>query len=90
MIKFDKSLLKTVLFALGVVTFVIATYQTVLQNDLVGNYWIYMISLSCWLPLQYWRRQEARRAKEIEVAKQVAELNKPSKTGKANPKKKRR
>jgi amino acid permease len=88
--KFDKSLLKTVLFAFGVVTFVIATYQTVLQNDLVGNYWIYMISLSCWLPLQYWRRQEARRAKEIEVAKQVAELNKPGKTGKANPKKKRR
>jgi len=43
---------------------VIATYQTVLQNDLVGNYWIYMISLGCWLPLQYWRRQEARRARK--------------------------
>jgi amino acid permease len=75
--KFDKSLLKTVLFALGVVSFVIATYQTVLQNDLVGNYWIYMVSLSCWLPLQYWRRQEARQAKEAEVARQVAEMNKP-------------
>ena len=85
--KFDKSLLKTVLFSLGVVTFVIATYQTVLQNDLVGNYWIYMISLACWLPLQYWRRQEARRAKEIEVAKQVATLNRPA--GKKNSKKKR-
>ena len=80
--KFDKSLLKTILFALGVVTFVIATYQTVLQNDLVGNYWIYMISLACWLPLQYWRRQEARAAKEAEVARQVAALNKPSKAGK--------
>jgi amino acid permease len=80
--KFDKSLLKTVLFSLGVVAFVIATYQTVLQNDLVGNYWIYMISLSCWLPLQYWRRQEARRAKEIEVNRQVAELNRPTKAGK--------
>ncbi|MFD1870892.1 hypothetical protein [Hymenobacter bucti] len=86
--KFDKSLLKTVFFAFGVVTFVIATYQTVLQNDLVGNYWIYMISLGCWLPLQYWRRQEARRAKEIEVAKQVAALNKPT-AGKKSPKKKR-
>jgi hypothetical protein len=85
--KFDKSLLKTVLFSLGVVTFVIATYQTVLQNDLVGNYWIYMVSLACWLPLQYWRRQEARQAKEIEVAKQVAALNKPAKSG---AKKKRR
>lgn len=80
--KFDKSLLKTILFALGVVSFVIATYQTVLQNDLMRNYWIYMVSLICWLPLQYWRRQEARRAKEIEVAKQVAELNRPTKAGK--------
>jgi amino acid permease len=80
--KFDKSLLKTVLFALGVVSFVIATYQTVLQNDLMRNYWIYMVSLICWLPLQYWRRQEARRVKEIEVAKQVAELNKPAKQSK--------
>jgi amino acid permease len=88
--KFDKSLLKTVLFAFGVVTFVIATYQTVLQNDLVGNYWIYMISLSCWLPLQYWRRQEARQAKEAEVARQVAEMNKPAKPAKAGNKKKRR
>jgi amino acid permease len=75
--KFDKPLLKTVLFSLGVVTFVIATYQTVLQNDLVRNYWIYMVSLACWLPLQYWRRQEARQAKEAEVARQVAEMNKP-------------
>jgi hypothetical protein len=87
--KFDKSLLKTVLFAFGVVTFVIATYQTVLQNDLVGNYWIYMISLSCWLPLQYWRRQEARQAKEAEVARQVAELNKPAKAPKNGKKRKR-
>jgi amino acid permease len=87
--KFDKSLLKTVLFAFGVVTFVIATYQTVLQNDLVGNYWIYMISLSCWLPLQYWRRQEARQAKEIEVAKQVAALNKPAKPANKSKKRKR-
>jgi amino acid permease len=88
--KFDKSLLKTVLFSFGVVTFVIATYQTVLQNDLVRNYWIYMISLACWLPLQYWRRQEARQAKEIEVARQVAEMNKPAKSAKASAKKKRR
>lgn len=87
--KFDKSLLKTVLFAFGVVTFVIGTYQTVLQNDLVGNYWLYMVSLSCWLPLQYWRRQEARQAKEAEVARQVAELNKLAKPAKGTKKKRR-
>ena len=79
--KFDKSLLRTVLFSLGVVSFVIGVYQTVLQSDqpdsLGRNYWIFMISLVCWLPLNYWRQQDARRAKEAEVARQVAALNKP-------------
>ncbi|MVN76256.1 hypothetical protein GO988_07960 [Hymenobacter sp. HMF4947] len=77
--KFDKSLLRTVLFALGVVAFVIGAYQSVVQNDLGRNYWIFMISLACWLPLNYWRQQDARLAKEAEVAKQVAALNKPAK-----------
>ena len=88
--KFDKSLLRTVLFSLGVVSFVIATYQTLVQNDLLRNYWIYMISLCCWLPLQYWRRKEAREAKEAEVARQVATLNKPTRPGQPGQKKKRR
>lgn len=73
--KFDKSLARTVLVALGVVFFVIGTYQTILQHDLTGNYWIFMVSLACWLPLNYWRQQDARRAKEAEVAQKVAELN---------------
>ncbi len=80
--KFDKSLLRTVLFAFGVVAFVIGVYQTILEKDLGRNYWIFMISLACWLPLNYWRQQEARRVKEIEVAKQVAELNKPARKNK--------
>jgi hypothetical protein len=80
--KFDKSLARTVLFALGVVSFVIGVYQTILQGDLGRNYWIFMISLACWLPLNYWRQQEARRAKEAEVAQQVADLNKPAKKNK--------
>ncbi|GAB3635190.1 hypothetical protein GCM10027422_07800 [Hymenobacter arcticus] len=80
--KFDKSLARTVMFALGVVSFVIGVYQTILQGDLGGNYWIFMISLACWLPLNYWRQQEARRAKEAEVAQQVADLNKPAKKNK--------
>jgi hypothetical protein len=80
--KFDKSLLRTVLFSLGVVSFVIGVYQVVLQNDLGRNYWIFMISLSCWLPLNYWRQKEARAAKEAEVLKQVAAMNKPTKKNK--------
>ena len=85
--KFDKSLLRTVLFALGVVSFVIGVYQTILQNDVGRNYWIFMISLACWLPLNYWRQKEARAAKEIEVAKKVAEMNRPAAK---NPKNKKR
>ena len=76
--KFDKSLLRTVLVAFGVVSFVIGVYQTILQHDLGRNYWIFMVSLVCWLPLNYWRQQDARRAKEVEVARQVAELNRPT------------
>ena len=80
--KVDKSLVRTVLVAFGVVSFVIGVYQTILQKDLGGNYWIFMISLACWLPLNYWRLQDARRAKEAEVARQVEALNKPAKGAK--------
>ena len=76
--KFDKSLLRTVLFALGVVSFVIGVYQTIVEQSLQRNYEIFMVSVLCWLPLNYWRQQDARAAKEAEVAKQVAALNKPT------------
>ena len=56
--KFDKSLLRTVLFSVGVVAMVIGIYQTLLFNDLMRNYWIFMVSMFCWLPLLYWRQQE--------------------------------
>ena len=39
--KLDKSLLRTVLFALGVVAFIIGVYQTLYYNDLGRNYWIF-------------------------------------------------
>ena len=72
---FDKSLLRTVLFSLGVVSFVIGVYQTVLLNNLTDNYWIFMISMFCWLPLLYLRQQERLAEKVAEQqaksAKQV-------------------
>jgi Flp pilus assembly protein TadB len=83
--KLDKSLARTLLISFGVVSFVIGVYQTILQKDLGGNYWIFMISLACWLPLNYWRLQEARRAKELEVAQQVAALNRTTKQKKKAP-----
>ncbi|MBD2769185.1 hypothetical protein IC235_14935 [Hymenobacter sp. BT664] len=69
--KFDKSLLRTVLFAVGVVAFIIGVYQTILFNDLAANYSIFMVSTLCWMPLLYWRQQERVAAK---VAEQKAKL----------------
>ena len=68
---FDKSLLRTVLFAVGVSALVIGIYQTLLFNDLGRNYWIFMVSMVCWMPLLYWRQQERVAAK---VAEQEAKL----------------
>ncbi|HEX8504392.1 MAG TPA: hypothetical protein VF630_03410 [Hymenobacter sp.] len=70
---FDKSLLRTVLFAVGVVALVIGIYQTILFNDLNRNYWIFMVSMLCWMPLLYWRQQERVDAK---IAEQKAKLAK--------------
>ena len=83
--KFDKSLLRTVLFAVGVVALVIGIYQTILFNDLSRNYWLFMVAMTCWMPLLYWRQQERLAAN---VAEQQAKLAKqakaktPAKSGK--------
>jgi NADH:ubiquinone oxidoreductase subunit 5 (subunit L)/multisubunit Na+/H+ antiporter MnhA subunit len=61
--KFDLSLLKTILFSFGVVSFVIGVYQTLVSGNLMANYWIFMVSMCCWLPLRYWRQKEAAAAK---------------------------
>ncbi|MCC2545761.1 hypothetical protein LJY25_04830 [Hymenobacter sp. BT175] len=55
---FDKSLLRTVLFAVALVTLVIGVYQTVLLNDLPGNYWLFMISFGCVLGFKYLGREK--------------------------------
>lgn len=83
--KFDKDLLRTVLFAVGVVSMVIGIYQTILFNDLMRNYWIFMVAMACWMPLLYWRQQERLAAKiaeqEAKLAKQQPARN-PTKAGK--------
>ena len=75
--KFDKDLLRTVLFAVGVVAMVIGIYQTLLFNDLLRNYWIFMVAMACWMPLLYWRQQERLEAK---IAEQKAKLAQQSRT----------
>ena len=69
--KFDKDLLRTVLFSVGVVAMVIGIYQTIYYNDLPRNYGVFMVSMLCWMPLLYWRQQERVAAK---IAEQEAKL----------------
>ena len=85
---FDRSLLRTVLFAVGVVALVIGIYQTLLFNSLAANYWIFMVSMLCWMPLLYWRQQERVAAK---IAEQEAKLaqQKRAKTPAKSTKKRR-
>ncbi|HEX8330407.1 MAG TPA: hypothetical protein VF629_22945 [Hymenobacter sp.] len=83
--KFDKSLLRTVLFAVGVVALVIGIYQTILFNDLSRNYWLFMVAMTCWMPLLYWRQQERLEAKIAEEQARLAKQAKaktPAKSGK--------
>ena len=83
--KFDKSLLRTVLFAVGVVALVIGIYQTILFNDLSRNYWLFMVAMTCWMPLLYWRQQERLEAKIAEEQARLAKQAKaktPAKLGK--------
>lgn len=85
---FDKALLRTVLFAVGVVALVIGIYQTILFNDLAANYWIFMVSMGCWMPLLYWRQQERAAAQLAEQAAKLAKQAPPRPA--AKPPKKRR
>ncbi|MBF9223514.1 hypothetical protein [Hymenobacter ruricola] len=83
--KFDKSLLRTVLFAVGVVALVIGVYQTIFYNDLARNYWLFMVSMVCWMPLLYWRQQERLAAKIAEQEAKLARQNRaktPAKSAK--------
>jgi len=52
-LQFDKALARTVLFAVAVVFFIVAVYQTIVQNDLGRNYWLYMISFGCIMWFRY-------------------------------------
>ena len=77
--KFDKSLLRTVLFAVGVVAVIIGIYQTILFNDLGRNYWIFMIAMFCWMPLLYWRQQELAQKNADEQRAKAAKKAGPGK-----------
>jgi hypothetical protein len=87
--KFDKSLLRTVLFSVGVVALIIGIYQTIIFNNLPRNYWIFMVAMTCWMPLLYWRQQEMLAAKVAEQEAKLAKTNAKAGKGAKTTKKRR-
>ncbi|UOQ54169.1 hypothetical protein [Hymenobacter cellulosivorans] len=96
--RIDPSMWRTILFSLGVVTFVIGVYQTLVENNpkvpaesLQRNYWLFMISLGCIMYYRYLKQRdkEARFLADPKNAPKVPAKS-PAKSGKAQPRKKSR
>jgi hypothetical protein len=63
--RFDRSLLRTILFSLTVVAMVIGVYQTVLQNNadaVRDNYWLFTFAFSFYLIYWYLGRKDREAA----------------------------
>lgn len=88
--RFDKSLGRTVLFSVAVVSFIIAVYQTILQNSIGRNYTLYMVSFVCVM----WFRYLGLDKKDAPDDTPATRTGTPSKTGAkpapSKPKAKRR
>lgn len=92
--RIDRSMWRTVLFSVGVVTFVIGVYQTLVENNpqvpaesLQRNYWLFMISLGC---IMYYRYLKQREKEANFLAQQQNQPKVPAKPGKSKPRKKPR
>lgn len=86
--RLDKSMVRTVLFSLTVVTMIIGVYQTVLQNDanaIRDNYWLFTFAFTFYLTYWYLGRKEKR--EPAAAAKPAAPAPRP---GKATQNKRRR
>ncbi|MFD2786858.1 hypothetical protein [Hymenobacter rubripertinctus] len=90
----DPGISQTVLFVLGVFTFMVGSYQTLATGGMDGlydNYWLFMVSFGCVIGLRYLRQRDKEAAAEAEAAQKTAAkaAAKPaSKTGR-KPKKKK-
>ena len=56
------SWLYTISFSLAVVAFIIGVYQTLVEQDLAGNYWLFMIAAGLLLLIR-WDRLRAKQTK---------------------------
>jgi hypothetical protein len=92
--RIDPSMWRTILFSLGVVTFVIGVYQTLVENNpkvpmesLQRNYWLFMLSLAC---VMYYRYLKQREKIDNALAQQRSMPKTAAKPGKPKPRKKPR
>ncbi|MBT9392245.1 hypothetical protein KLP40_03635 [Hymenobacter sp. NST-14] len=87
----DPGISRTILFVLGVFTFVIATYGTLVTGGLEGlydNYWLFMIAFGCIIAVRYLRQRDKEAA--AEAAQQAAARAAAKTTAKTGRKLKKR
>lgn len=71
----DPGISRTILFVLGVFTFVVACYRTLATGKMDGlydNYWLFMLSFGLVIGLRYLRQQDKIKAAEAEAARKAA------------------
>lgn len=54
------TLLYTIGFTLAAFFFIIGVYQSMVEEDLPGNYWLFMVSAGLLLGLRAWRQKRLR------------------------------
>lgn len=72
----DPGISRTLLLVVGVVTFVIAAYQTLATGNMEGlynNYWLFMLSFGAVIWLRYLRQRDKIAAAEAEAARKATE-----------------
>ncbi|RPD49257.1 hypothetical protein DNI29_00180 [Hymenobacter sediminis] len=74
----DPGISRTLLLVVGVVTFVIAAYQTLVTGNMEGlynNYWLFMLSFGAVIWLRYLRQRDKIAAAEAEATRKAAEAS---------------
>lgn len=72
----DPGISRTILFVLGVFTFVVACYRTLAigkMDGLYDNYWLFMLSFGLVIGLRYLRQKDKIKAAEAEAARKAAQ-----------------
>ncbi len=70
--------LSSVIFlSLAVVSTVIGVHRTILEKDVVGNYWIFMVSFACLMVFRFVNQKPP--ADKTPVAQKKSEVSKKAK-----------